>query len=140
MCSRTHENSYDGLQMASPMLQVQPPVKLRTPGYGEMRWCHGDAIYENHLTTNNKSKKRLTKVSVSQNKRSTALYSPKTVLKAPDKGAWHIDGKKRIKAHYAPQPKGRDHINNATWWETSRWTKMCQQSQCDICHKTINAM
>jgi hypothetical protein len=140
MHSRTCENSYDGLQMASPMLQVQPPVKLRTSGYGEMRRCHGDTVYKTHLTMNDESKKRLTKASVSQNKRSTVLYSPKTVPKAPDKGAQYIDGKKRTEAHYAPWPKERDHINNMTWWKTSRWTKMCQQSQCDICHETINVM
>jgi hypothetical protein len=89
---------------------------------------------------NDESKKKLTKVSVKQDGGSTILYSPKTFPKAPEKGAQSRDNKQRAETHYAPWPRGRDHANNAMQWKTSKLTRMCQQSQCDICHKTINTL
>jgi hypothetical protein len=89
---------------------------------------------------NDESKKKLTKVSVKQVRGSTILYSPKTVPKTPDKGAWSRDNKQRAETHYAPWPRERDCIENTIRWRKKELTTKRQWSQCDIHHETINAM
>jgi hypothetical protein len=136
-CSRMHKQP-NGHQTAVSPSQSQSSVGLSAPICKEPRGCPGDARYGGYLNRDDKSKRRLMKSSVSKNKRSTVLYSPKMTPKAPDKGAWHIDDKLRTEAHYAPQPRERDCVENTTWWREKELTTKRQQSQCDIHHETIN--
>jgi hypothetical protein len=99
----------------------------------------GGVKNKGHSKLNVEQKKELTKASVSQNERSTVLYSPNIAPKAPDKRAQCTDDELKTEAHYAPWQKGRDHVNNVTWWETRKLTKTRQQSQCNMHHKTENA-
>jgi hypothetical protein len=137
MRSRMRKQS-NGHQTAISPSQPQLSVGSSAPIYKELRGCPGDARYGGYLNRDDESKRRLTKLSVSKNKRSTVLYSPKIAPKAPDKRAQHTDDKLRTKAHYAPQPKVRDHVNNMMRWETRKLMKTHQQSQHDICHETEN--
>jgi hypothetical protein len=135
--SRTHKQP-NGHQTAISPFQPQSSVGSSAPIYEEPRGHTGDARYGGYLNRDDESKRRLMKSSVSKNKRSTVLYSPKIAPKAPDKRAQHTDDKLRTKAHYAPQPKVRNHVNNTMRWETRKLIKTHQQSQHDICHETEN--
>jgi hypothetical protein len=101
--------------------------------------CDRGAGNEIQLNLNVKHKKKLTSSSVSIQEQSIDLYSPKTTPKVLDKHVWHIDDKLRTEAHYAPQPKGRDHINNAMRWREKELTTKHQWSQHDIHHEIISA-
>jgi hypothetical protein len=89
--SRTSETSYDGLQMAMPSFQGQPPTQVRNSGYGEMRRCHGDRVYGRCSNTNDEYKEKLTNLSVRLQERSTTLYSMARRPKAPDKRVQQVD-------------------------------------------------
>jgi hypothetical protein len=91
MRSRTRETLYDGLQMAMPLFQGQPPTQVRNSGYGETRWHHGDGVYNRHSNTNDKNKEKLTNSSVRLQERSTTLYSLTRRPKAPDKHIRRVD-------------------------------------------------
>jgi hypothetical protein len=91
--SRTCETSYDGLQMAMPSFQGQPPTQVRNSGYGETRRCHGDGVYDRCLNTNDEYKEKLTNLSVRLQERSTTLYSLARRPKALDKHVWWVDNR-----------------------------------------------
>jgi hypothetical protein len=114
--SRTRKQP-NGHQTAVSPSQSQSSMGSSAPICEEPRGRPGDTRYGGYPNRDNEYKRRLTKSSVSKNKRSTVLYSPKTTPKAPDKGDQCIDNKLRTEAHYAPWPRERDHIENMTCGE-----------------------
>jgi hypothetical protein len=91
MRSRTCETLYDGLQMAMPLFQGQPPTQVRNSGYRETRRRHGDGVYDRRSNTNDEYKEKLTNLSVRLQERSTMLYSLARRPKAPDKRVRWVD-------------------------------------------------
>jgi hypothetical protein len=83
--SRSHKGAFRGHQMDVTSFQMQLSIGSNTLRDGEMRWHHGDAIYDRRLTTNNESKEKLTNLSVCQQEWGTELYSPARRPKALDK-------------------------------------------------------
>jgi hypothetical protein len=68
----------------------------------------GGVIDERCSNPNIKHKKKLTKLSVGLQERSTMLYSPAREPKAPDKRVRHRNDRQGAEAHNAPRPKKRD--------------------------------
>jgi hypothetical protein len=46
MQSGRHKGAFKGHQMDMALFQVQPAIRSNAPGDGEMRWRHGDAVYD----------------------------------------------------------------------------------------------
>jgi hypothetical protein len=68
----------------------------------------GGVIDERRSNPNVKHKKKLTKLSVGIQERSTMLYSPAREPKAPDKRVQRRNNRQGAEAHNAPRPKKRD--------------------------------
>lgn len=138
-CSRTRNKQLVGPQMAIPSHQVQLSLGSQIPLGGELKWWYGHAVIEGRSNVNDKSGKKLMKLSVNQNEKSTMLYSTKTAPKAPDKGAQCVDDRNNTEVHNTPQPAGRDCVEQSLKLHQQD-THVHQWSLCDSCHTSHDTM
>lgn len=99
--------------------------------------CDSTEDDEGCLDSNVKHNKKLTKLSVSQLKRSTELYLLARRPRALDKHTWRTDNGYNTEAHTALQPTGGDCGEQSL---NQQDTFVSQQSQCDSSHTSHDAM